>query len=109
MYMHVFGRLRPWVSLTPYVRHYMHLHALSSTFHCPFREADFPLYTDQDRPLPLGFRDALWAEPGTLLLEDCTATCSPDFCLQATLHNVRFCFGFTVRRGDFVTATQLAE
>jgi len=31
----------------------------------------------------------------TLLLEDCTATTSPDFCLQATLHNVRFCFGFT--------------
>jgi ureidoacrylate peracid hydrolase len=31
----------------------------------------------------------------TILLEDCTATTSPDFCLQATLHNVRFCFGFT--------------
>jgi ureidoacrylate peracid hydrolase len=31
----------------------------------------------------------------TILLEDCTATTSPDFCLQATFHNVRFCFGFT--------------
>ncbi|GIL39653.1 cysteine hydrolase family protein [Roseiterribacter gracilis] len=31
----------------------------------------------------------------TILLEDCTATTSPDFCMQATLHNVRFCFGFT--------------
>ncbi len=31
----------------------------------------------------------------TILLEDCTATTSPDFCFQATLHNVRFCFGFT--------------
>jgi nicotinamidase-related amidase len=31
----------------------------------------------------------------TVLLEDCVATTSPDFCLQATLHNVRFCFGFT--------------
>jgi nicotinamidase-related amidase len=31
----------------------------------------------------------------TILIQDCTATTSPDFCLQATLHNVRFCFGFT--------------
>lgn len=32
----------------------------------------------------------------TIMLEDCVATTSPDFCLEATLHNVRFCFGFTV-------------
>lgn len=31
----------------------------------------------------------------TIMLEDCVATTSPDFCLAATLHNVRFCFGFT--------------
>lgn len=36
----------------------------------------------------------------TILLEDCTATTSPDFCLQATLHNVRFCFGFTTTAAD---------
>jgi ureidoacrylate peracid hydrolase len=53
--------------------------------------------------------DASFHGYDTLLLEDCTATCSPDFCLKATLHNVRFCFGFTVRHGDFVTAAQLAE
>jgi nicotinamidase-related amidase len=39
----------------------------------------------------------------TILIEDCTATTSPDFCLQATLHNVRFCFGFTT------TSTSLTE
>jgi nicotinamidase-related amidase len=39
----------------------------------------------------------------TILIEDCTATTSPEFCLQATLHNVRFCFGFTT------TSTQLLE
>ena len=33
-------------------------------FHWPFRDADSPLYTGRDRPLPLGFRDALWAKPG---------------------------------------------
>lgn len=31
----------------------------------------------------------------TVMLEDCVATTSPDFCMQATVHNVRFCFGFT--------------
>lgn len=40
----------------------------------------------------------------TILIEDCTATTSPDFCLQATLHNVRFCFGFTVKSKDIVTS-----
>jgi nicotinamidase-related amidase len=33
----------------------------------------------------------------TIMLEDCVATTSPDFCMEATLHNVRFCFGFTTR------------
>jgi len=38
----------------------------------------------------------------TILLEDCTATTSPEFCLRATLHNVRFCFGFTAKSGDLI-------
>lgn len=29
-----------------------------------------------------------------IMLEDCSATTSPDFCMQATLYNVRQCFGF---------------
>ena len=37
----------------------------------------------------------------TILLEDCTGTTSPDFCYQAALHNVRFCFGFTATAADF--------
>ena len=40
----------------------------------------------------------------TVLVEDCTATTSPDFCFQATLHNVRFCFGFTATSADVVEA-----
>jgi len=40
----------------------------------------------------------------TILLEDCTGTTSPDFCMQATLHNVRFCFGFTMTSGDLVAS-----
>ena len=34
-----------------------------------------------------------------VLLEDCTATTSPDYCWSATLYNVRQCFGFVVRSG----------
>ena len=32
----------------------------------------------------------------SLLLEDCSATTSPAFCMDATLYNVRQCFGFTL-------------
>ncbi len=31
----------------------------------------------------------------TILIEDAVATTSPQFCMDATLYNVRFCFGFT--------------
>jgi ureidoacrylate peracid hydrolase len=40
----------------------------------------------------------------TLLVEDGVATTSPDFCLQATLYNVRFAFGFTVNSSDVLNA-----
>jgi nicotinamidase-related amidase len=46
--------------------------------------------------------DANFQGYDTILLEDCTATTSPDFCLKATLHNVRFCFGFTATSKDLV-------
>jgi ureidoacrylate peracid hydrolase len=39
-----------------------------------------------------------------VLIEDGVATTSPDFCLQATLYNVRFAFGFTATSGDFLAA-----
>jgi ureidoacrylate peracid hydrolase len=38
----------------------------------------------------------------TLLIEDCTATTSPSFCLEATLYNVRFAFGFTLKSSDLL-------
>lgn len=39
--------------------------------------------------------DANFSGYDTIMVEDCVGTSSPDFCMQATLHNVRFCFGFT--------------
>ena len=38
-----------------------------------------------------------------VLLEDCTATTSPAFCWDATLYNVRQCFGFTTQSSGFLT------
>ena len=42
----------------------------------------------------------------TILLEDGTATTSPEFCLRATLHNVRFCFGFTTTSRALIASVQ---
>jgi nicotinamidase-related amidase len=53
--------------------------------------------------------DANFLGYDTVLLEDCTATSSPDFCLQATLFNVRFCFGFTIRSADLVATLQAKD
>ena len=38
--------------------------------------------------------DANFLGYGCVLLEDCCATTSPDFCTEATLWNVKKCFGF---------------
>jgi nicotinamidase-related amidase len=42
-------------------------------------------------------QDANFRGYDCLLLEDCVATTSPDYCMSATLYNVRQCFGFVVR------------
>lgn len=39
-------------------------------------------------------QDANFLNYDCILLKDCTATTSPDFCWQATLYNVNQCFGF---------------
>ena len=39
-------------------------------------------------------QDANFRGYDCLLLEDCAATTSPDFCTAATLYNIRQCFGF---------------
>lgn len=39
-------------------------------------------------------QDASFRGYDCVLLEDCAATTSPDYCAQATLYNVKQCFGF---------------
>jgi nicotinamidase-related amidase len=42
-------------------------------------------------------QDANFLGYDCLLLQDCTATTSPAFCMEATLYNVRQCFGFVAQ------------
>jgi nicotinamidase-related amidase len=51
--------------------------------------------------------DANFLGYGCVLLEDCCATTSPAFCTEATLWNVRTCFGFVAGSGAVLDA--LAE
>jgi nicotinamidase-related amidase len=46
--------------------------------------------------------DANFAGYDCILLEDCTSTTSPAFCWEATLYNVRKCFGFTALSKDLL-------
>jgi nicotinamidase-related amidase len=39
-----------------------------------------------------------------LLIEDCTATTSPDYCMAATIYNVRQCFGFVIDSKEIAAA-----
>jgi nicotinamidase-related amidase len=45
--------------------------------------------------------DANFLGYDTIMLEDCTATTSPDFCWLATLHNVKQIFGFVAHSSHF--------
>jgi nicotinamidase-related amidase len=46
--------------------------------------------------------DANFLGYDTIMVEDCSATTSPAYCWDATLYNVRVCFGFTVHSDQIV-------
>ncbi len=48
--------------------------------------------------------DASFLGYDCVLLEDCAATSSPDFCTQATLWNVERCFGFVTASSEILKA-----
>lgn len=48
--------------------------------------------------------DAHFLGYNCVLVEDCCGTTSPDYCTQATLFNVRMCFGFVVRSDQVLAA-----
>jgi nicotinamidase-related amidase len=47
-------------------------------------------------------QDANFRGYDCLLLADCVATTSPDYCLAATIYNVRQCFGFVTRSEQII-------
>ncbi len=49
-------------------------------------------------------QDATFLGYDCVLVEDCVATTSPEYCMQATLFNVNQCFGFIVQSGDIASA-----
>ena len=42
-------------------------------------------------------QDANFLGYDCILIEDCAATTSPDFCREATLYNIKQCFGFVIQ------------
>jgi nicotinamidase-related amidase len=46
--------------------------------------------------------DANFLGYGCILVEDCCATTSPDFCTEATVWNVKKCFGFVTDSGAVI-------
>jgi len=48
--------------------------------------------------------DASFLGYDTILIEDGTATTSPDFCVQAVLYNVKLLFGFVTRSAAILKA-----
>jgi len=53
--------------------------------------------------------DANFLGYGCIMVSDCCATTSPDFCTEATIWNVKKCFGFVCDSGAVITALDAAQ
>jgi nicotinamidase-related amidase len=54
-------------------------------------------------------QDANFLGYDCLLVQDCAATTSPEYCLQATLYNVKQCFGFVTDSQAIIEAIRLGD
>ena len=54
-------------------------------------------------------QDANFLGYDCILVKDCTATTSPDYCWQATLYNVKQCFGFVTGSANILNAIKSPE
>lgn len=59
---------------------------------------------NMDQCVMCTLQDASFLGYDCIMLEDCVATSSPDFCREATLYNVKRCFGFTCASTDVLAA-----
>lgn len=55
-----------------------------------------------DQCVLCSLQDANFLGYGCVLVEDCCATTSPDFCVQATVFNVKKCFGFVTQSSQIL-------
>lgn len=62
---------------------------------------------NMDQCVMTTLEDASFLGYDAVLLEDCTATTSPRFCVEAVLYNVKLLFGFVAKSDDVISA--LAE
>jgi nicotinamidase-related amidase len=54
-------------------------------------------------------QDANFLGYDCILVKDCAATTSPDYCLKATLYNVNQCFGFVTESQSLIEAIKSAD
>lgn len=59
-----------------------------------------------DQCVMVTLQDANFLGYDCILMKDCTATTSPEFCWQATLYNVKQCFGFVTDSAAILEAIQ---
>ena len=59
---------------------------------------------NMDQCVMTTLEDASFLGYDTILIEDATATTSPDYCVQAVLYNVKLLFGFVTRSAALVAA-----
>ena len=53
---------------------------------------------------PVALTDAHFLGYNCVLVEDCCGTTSPDFCAEATLWNIKKCFGFVTTSAEVISA-----
>jgi ureidoacrylate peracid hydrolase len=59
---------------------------------------------NMDQCVMTTLEDANFLGYDTILVEDASATTSPDYCVQAVLYNVKLLFGFVTRSADILTS-----
>lgn len=64
---------------------------------------------NMDQCVMTTLEDASFLGYDTVLVEDATATTSPDYCVQAVLYNVKLLFGFVTRSADILSALAAAK
>jgi ureidoacrylate peracid hydrolase len=59
---------------------------------------------NMDQCVMTTLEDASFLGYDTILLDDCTATTSPSYCVEAVLYNVKLLFGFVTRSTEVISA-----